>query len=266
VGRFRCGGDSALILIFTDFGERGPYVGEMEAVLARLAPEVPRIRLMSDAPAFDPARAGRLLAALARRFVAGDVCLAVVDPGVGTDRLPVALLADRVWYVGPDNGLFEFVLRQARDTAGFAIRWRPRELSASFHGRDLFAPVAARLARADRRGLEAVALRRFPDWPDDLAEVIYVDSYGNAVTGLRAGTLPAGTRLRLDGRELRRARTFGEVPPGEAFWYENSAGLVEIAVNGGSARDLLGCVPGRSVSVLPPEGPAGSNSGCTNRS
>lgn len=248
-----------MILLFTDFGERGPYVGEMEAVLARLAPEVPRVRLMSDAPAFDPARAGRLLAALARRFVPGDVCLAVVDPGVGSDRLPVALRADGVWFVGPDNGLFEFVLRQAQENTSFAIRWRPETLSASFHGRDLFAPIAARLARGDQRGLEAARVRRFPDWPDDLAEVIYIDAYGNAVTGLRAATLPPGTRLGVGGRVLRQARTFADVPLGEAFWYENSSGLVEIAVNTGSARDRLGCTPGQRLTVLPPDNSAATN-------
>lgn len=239
-----------MIHIFTDFGERGPYLGEMEAVLARHAPEVPRVRLMSDAPAFDPRRAAYLLAALARRFVAGDVCLAVVDPGVGTDRRAIVVEADGVHFVGPDNGLFELVLRRAERVGTFAIAWRPRELSASFQGRDLFAPVAARLARGDRRDLVACEVPRVPDWPDDLGEIVHVDAYGNAVTGLRATALPPQARLALRGRILRHARTFGEVPPGEPFWYANSMGLVEIAVNRGSARELFGCSGGEEVRMV----------------
>lgn len=243
-----------MIHIFTDFGERGPYVGEMEAVLAHLAPEVPRIRLMSDAPAFDPRRAGCLLAALARRFAPGDVCLAIVDPGVGTDRVPLALRIDGVWFVGPDNGLFELLLRRAQRSTGFRIVWQPAELSASFHGRDLFAPVAARLARGGLYGLEPAVPARFPDWPDDPAEIIYCDQYGNAWTGLRAAGLPPGSRLVVNGQELAQARTFGERAPGEAFWYENSAGLAEIAVNRGSAVELLGLGPGRPVGIRPAPG------------
>ncbi|GBD43803.1 Adenosyl-chloride synthase [bacterium HR40] len=238
-----------MILLFTDFGEEGPYVGEMEAVLARLAPEVPRVRLLSDAPAFDPRRSAYILAALAQRFLAGDVCLAVVDPGVGTERAALALRADGVWFVGPDNGLFELVLRRAGEAETFRIDWRPPQLSASFHGRDLFAPVAARLARGDLSALSPAVPSRFPLWPDDLPEVVWCDRYGNAWTGLRAAALPPDARLRVSGRELARARTFGDLPAGTAFWYENSAGLVEIAVNCGSAVEALALGPGSPVDL-----------------
>src|SRR5205085_2865044 len=119
-------------------------------------------------------------------------------------------------------GLLELVLRRADAARSWAIAWRPETLSASFHGRDLFAPVAARLARGEEpAGLaEPAAAGRREDWPDDLPEIVYVDCYGNALTGLRAALLPRSARLAAGGRVIARARTFSDVPPGEAFWYE----------------------------------------------
>lgn len=239
-----------MILLFTDYGLEGPYLGELTAVLRRAAPEVPVVNLMADAPAFRPELAAYLLAALLERTAEpGDVVVAVVDPGVGGERAPLALEVDGVRLVGPDNGLFEPLLRRAGRWAAERIVWRPARLSASFHGRDLFAPVAARLARGRRDGLEPVAASRFPDWPDDLPAVIYADRYGNLVTGLRAAALPPDAALQAGGRSLARARTFGDVPPGALFWYENSSGLAEIARNGGSAAAALGLGPGDPVVV-----------------
>lgn len=245
-----------MIVLFTDFGLSGPYVGQMKAVLAREAPGVPVIDLFADAPAFDPELSAYLLEPYATWFPPGSVILAVVDPGVGTARPPVVVEADGRWYVGPGNGLFEAVLRRARAPArAWEITWRPEGLSASFHGRDLFAPVAAGLARsggpdpARLSPLDPERLRR-RDWPDDLATVVYVDHYGNAMTGLRASAVDPAAVLRLpDGRRVHHARTFGGVPPGEALWYANSNGLVEIAVNQGRASDRLGLAPGARVGV-----------------
>jgi S-adenosylmethionine hydrolase len=238
-----------LILLFTDFGLSGPYMGEMRAVLLRGAPGIPVVDLMTDAPAFRPDLAAYLLAALWPTVEAGDVLLAVVDPGVGTDRAALAAEIDGRWVVAPDNGLLEPLLRRVPRSAVHAIVWRPERLSASFHGRDLFAPVAAALARGDRSRLGPGSPTRFPDWPDDLPAVIHLDRYGNAITGLRAALLPAEARLKVAGRQLGRARTFGEVTWGDAFWYENSSGLAEIAMNGASAAAALGLAPGSPVSI-----------------
>jgi len=90
---------------------------------------------------------------------------------------------------------------------------------------------------------------RFPDWPDDLAAVVYVDHFGNLATGIRAGTLPESAVLRLAGRPLRRARTYAEVPKGAAFWYDNSNNLVEIAVNCGRAAEVLAAGVGTAVLI-----------------
>lgn len=241
-----------MIVLFTDFGLTGPYVGELKAVLSRLAPEVPVIDLMADAPSRDPCRAAYLLAALVAGFPPPVTFLAVVDPGVGGDRPPVAARADDRYFVGPGNGLFELVLRRAARADWHEIGWRPAHLSPSFHGRDLFAPVAAEIARGRMPavGASRPAAARRPDWPDDLAEVIYIDGFGNAITGLRAANLADDDTLLVADRPLDRAGTFSEVPTGTAFWYANSNGLVEIAVNGGYADRVLGLVAGSPIGTL----------------
>ncbi len=247
-----------MILLYTDFGSAGPYVGQMHAVLAREAPGRPAIDLMHDAPRFAPRPAAYLLAALAEQAPAGAVFLAVVDPGVGTARAPLVVQAGGHSFVGPDNGLLALVARQrgrrGAPPSAWEIDWRPQCLSASFHGRDLFAPIAAQLARG---GVPAVRPRQLDslighDWPDSLAETIYIDGYGNAMTGLRAAALPAGARLVVAGRRLARAETFAAVAPGEAFWYANACGLAEIAVNQGAAAEALGLTLGSPIGIEEP--------------
>jgi hypothetical protein len=180
------------------------------------------------------------------------VLLAVVDPGVGGRRRAVAVEADGRFYIGPDNGLFELVCRRAKSVRGWDIVWRPESLSPSFHGRDLFAPVAARFALGgpDMTMLRATEITRFCEWPDDLPEIVYVDHYGNAMTGLRATALPVGVRLAVAGRVVERARTFSDVRPGSAMWYENANGLAEIAVNAGRADVAFGLTVGSPVAIL----------------
>ncbi|MDX8477515.1 SAM-dependent chlorinase/fluorinase [Mesorhizobium sp. VK24D] len=241
-----------MIVLFTDFGLHGPYTGQMKAVLHQMAPGIPAIDLFSDAPVGNPKASAYLLAAYAEWFPAGTVFLCVVDPGVGGTRPPVIIEADGRWYVGPGNGLFELIQRRAAETLGWDIDWTPKRLSASFHGRDLFAPVAAMLARGEpppgRPRLDEADRRR--DWPEDLAEIVYIDHFGNAMTGLRAARLPAGARLAAADRVVEAATTFSDRPPGTAFWYENSNGLAEIAVNQGRADGELGLAIGSPVEIV----------------
>ena len=240
-----------MIALFTDFGLAGPYTGQMKAVLYRLAPGVPVVDLFSDAPSRNPKAASYLLAAYGAWFPPGTVLLAVVDPGVGGARAPLLVEAEGRLYVGPDNGLFELVCRRASAPRVSEIVWRPETLSASFHGRDLFAPVAAMLARGDRPACEPRLpnVGRRAHWPDDLAEIVYIDHYGNALTGLRAARLSADATLVAGGYRIARARTFSAVPAGAPLWYENSNGLAEIAVNLGRADEALGLAIGSSVKI-----------------
>jgi S-adenosylmethionine hydrolase len=240
-----------MIALFTDFGLEGPYTGQMKAVLHAEAPQVPLIDLFADAPAANPKAGAYLLAAHAAWFPPGTVFLSVIDPGVGSERAAIVVEADGRWYVGPDNGLFELVMRRASAVRSWEITWKPETLSASFHGRDLFAPVAAKLARGENPpgGLRAADAGRMSEWPDDLAEIVYIDHYGNAMTGLRAAAIRPTARLAAAGHVLSRARTFSDAPKHEAFWYENSNGLVEVAVNSGRADTTLGLWVGSLVSI-----------------
>ena len=242
------------IVLFTDFGLEGPYVGQVKAVLAAKAPGSVVIDLFADAPAYDAQAAAYLLAAYSRGFADGTVFLCVVDPGVGDRaRPPIVVRADRHWFVGPDNGLFNIVGARARSLDLWEITWTPEHMSASFHGRDLFAPVAAHIAAGgDPPGdMRDPAPRLGADWPDDLEKVIYIDHFGNAITGVRAAKLGAGDDLVVDDHTLARARTFSEVPENAAMWYENANGLAEIAVNCGRADTELNLVVGSEVAVRP---------------
>ncbi|MFB9266472.1 S-adenosyl-l-methionine hydroxide adenosyltransferase family protein, partial [Bradyrhizobium erythrophlei] len=243
---------ATLIVLFTDFGLHGPYAGQMKAVLDQMVPGTSIIDLFADAPVGNPKASAYLLAAYAAWFPAGTVFLGVVDPGVGGARPPVIVEADGRWYVGPGNGLFELVQRRAGQTRSWHIDWKPERLSASFHGRDLFAPVAAMLTRGEPPPGQPCQddANRHPDWPDDLCEIVYVDHFGNAMTGVRAVMLPTDARLAVADRVLARARTFSDLPAGAVFWYENSNGLAEIAVNQGRADRELGLSIGISLEIV----------------
>jgi S-adenosyl-L-methionine hydrolase (adenosine-forming) len=237
-----------MIVLCTDFGLAGPYTGQVKAVLARRAPGAPVIDLFADLPPFAPKLSAYLMAAYALRFEAGDVILAVVDPGVGSARRALVVEADGLWLTGPDNGLFELILRRAGRARCWAIQVSAdQRISATFHGRDVFAPAAARLALGETPQGPPIAPTRFADWPDDLPVIAYVDHYGNAMTGLRASSLANHAALEVAGRRIPRAEKFADVPAGEALWYENANGLVEIAVNGGSAAATLRLSPGSPV-------------------
>ena len=237
-----------MIALCTDFGLGGPYTGQVKAVLARMAPQVPVVELFADLPAFAPQLAAYLLAAYVLRFERDDVIVAVVDPGVGGARRALIVEAG-CWLTGSDNGLFELVLRRARAWRAWAIEVPAEGIAPTFHGRDVFAPAAARLALGQEPQGSQVEPTRFPDWPDDLAAIVYVDHYGNAMTGLRAASLAADTVLEVAGRRMARRRIYADVRPGEPLWYENANGLAEIAVNGGSAAAAFGLTPGSPVVV-----------------
>lgn len=242
-----------MIVLYTDFGYQGPYVGQMKAVLHRGAPATAIVDLMHDAPSWDAMASAYLLAALLRPFPQKSVFVAVVDPAVGSARAPVVLQADGRWFVGPDNGLLHVVARRAAEARWWRITWQPPSISASFHGRDLFAPVAAALARGDDiEWLGAPVLPWCPDWPEDLPAVVYVDGFGNVMTGYRALSAGgAGTKVSVGSLTIPWARTFSDVPHGRGFWYENAHGLIELAVNQGSAAEQFGLRPGDGVTITP---------------
>ena len=238
-----------MIVLFTDFGVRDPYVGQVKARLAEHAPGQPIIDLLHEVPDFNPHAGAHLLAAFASGFPPGSVFLAVVDPGVGTPRDAVVAMAGGRWFVGPDNGLLSVVSARHPDTRLWRITWQPEGLSSTFHGRDLFALIAADIARgefpADK--LSPIDKLKVEFDTGDLPRVIYVDHYGNAWTGVRG--VPQDARVNAAGERFRHSESFGFVGKGEGFWFINSVGLLELAINRGSAAADFGLKVGDPVQV-----------------
>ncbi len=238
-----------MIVLFTDFGNCGPYVGQIKMVLTQQALNVAIIDLLHDAPTFDAKASAYLLAAYVDEFPEGAVILGVIDPGVGNVcRKPIMVQVDGRWFVGPDNGLFDMIAKRGVNVQWWEITWRPDKLSNSFHGRDLFAPVAAKLARGDAPPGQLIESREIYDGPDNFPAIIYIDHFGNAITGLCANAIDETRQLKFSGQSIAYARTFSEVRKGQAFWYKNANNLVEIAVNQGHAADLLKLHLGGRVS------------------
>lgn len=272
----------ATIVLLTDFGTRDAYVGMVKGVLASLAPEARWIDLTHGIPPGDVRAAAFTLWQVQDYLPPGAIVLAVVDPGVGTSRGAIAVRLPRGLGVGPDNGLFSWILGGRTTAEAVTLdpgRFSPISVSATFHGRDVFAPAAARLAlghplsdlgpsRSDLVRLPPPRLVTSPDgWQ---GEVLWIDTFGNAITSLgpvrlsgeraelepgwRDGPtktfLAAGARVVLPtGQRLPLKRTFGEVPADAPLAYVGSSGLVEIAVNGGRADVHLGLAPGQTVTL-----------------
>lgn len=248
---------SRMIVLFTDFGADDIYVAQVKAVLLQAAPPgTPIVDLLHRVPDFDVRAGAHLLAALSTRFPAGTVFLAVVDPGVGSEREAVVVEADGRFFVGPDNGLLSVVSARAGEARIRRIVWRPASFSASFHGRDLFAPIAAEIAggQAPATHFEFTARLDVQFGAGDLAQVIYVDHYGNLLSGLRAqGAKQSVSRqsiIEAGGQRIAWARAFADAPAHQPFWYENSVGLLEIAVPRGRAATLLGLDVGAAVRLI----------------
>lgn len=234
------------IMLFTDFSWRGPYVGQMVAAIASTAGDVPIVSLMHDAPPMRPDLAAYLLAAVARDLPEGALVVAVVDPGVGSQRRPIIVETERATFVGPDNGLMSRLsgIRRVAE-----IEWQPQHLSATFHGRDLFGPVAARLATG--MPVESTVVPHADmvgaDWPSNCDRVVYIDGYGNLMIGRALKDMQKINGLQVGAEELPGAATFSDVADGAAFWYRNSLGLLEIAVNRGSAAERFGLALGDRI-------------------
>jgi len=230
-----------MILLVTDFGTGSPYLAQMRAALRMHGAEDEVIELVSDIAPYNIKAAAHLLASQIPYFPTGSIFLCVVDPGVGGDRRPIAIRVDGNWFIGPENGLFDVVVARARDVTGFQVQWQPDEISTTFHGRDLFAPITAKISgyKINPGDLEKRVPPQTDTSGDDLHEVIYVDHYGNAITGVRAISVNTDDLFKINGVTVAHARTFSDLPTGDPFWYENSVGLVEVAVNQGNAAQQL---------------------------
>jgi S-adenosylmethionine hydrolase len=263
------------ITFLSDYGYEDEFAGVCRAVIAQIAPGAPLIDL-SHGVARQDVRQGAIVLANALPSCPPGVHLAVIDPGVGSGRRAVAVAtAEDRFLVGPDNG----VLSRALDRLGGALDavelskspFRLEPVSATFHGRDLFAPVAAHLslgARLDEAGkpIDPASLVTLdlptPRIESDgaLAHALHVDGYGNVTLDVNAAMLADGPLQPGDAIEVRApdgrfegiwARTFADVDAGDVLLFEDSSGALALAVNGGSAAGLLDLAPDREVTLRP---------------
>jgi hypothetical protein len=258
---------SGVITITTDFGHQGPFVGVMKGCILTRFPQARIVDLTHEIVVHWPAEAGFWLARAFGYFPAGTVHVAVVDPGVGTTRDIVAVRADDHYFLAPDNGLLAPLVGRAREA--LIVRVGTVELarigvqhpSATFHGRDIFAPLAAELA-AGRRRLEELGETvsgLVPSWVEEptvearsvSGVVITIDHFGNLITNIDAALIE---RFRLPlvhagNHSFPLLRTYGDTPPGEYLALVNSFGVVEIARAQESAAEGLGLSRGAPVVV-----------------
>lgn len=248
----------AIITLTTDFGLSDSYVAAMKAVLVRHAPEARFIDVTHCVPRHDILCGSITLERAVDGFPPGTVHLAVVDPGVGTDRRLIVAELNRQLIVAPDNGLITWPWRMHLRGRCHEITWRPAKFSSVFHGRDILSPVAARLAGGERIGKFArpiddpVLLDISPaDAADRPVTIIHIDHFGNATTNLAAEKIALSRQVvRVNGRDLGRIRkTYWDVAPGKPLALIGSSGLLEIAVRDGSAAQKLRLSVGDSVRV-----------------
>jgi S-adenosyl-L-methionine hydrolase (adenosine-forming) len=218
----------------------------MKAAVLAVCPQARFIDISHSVPPFDITTAGFVLWAGSQGFPQGTVHLAVVDPGVGSDRRALALSVGPSFYVGPDNGLFSRLVQGRRDVTAVALS-RPAAASATFEGRDVFAPAAGRLANGAPLADLGDPVEDLVVLPDPGPSVIWVDNFGNLVTNL----VPPVGRLRVGEAVVgERVRTYADAPAEVPFWYVGSLGLVEIGIREGRADAVLGAGSGTPITVL----------------
>ncbi len=265
-----------LVALLTDFGHQDPYVGILKGVLLQFCPDATLVDVCHQVPAQDVAAGQLVLRAAIPFFPPGTIFLTVVDPGVGSPRRILCLRTDRHLFVGPDNGLLGFLTGSAEFREARAVdiaKWGVAPISATFHGRDIMAPVAGRLAAGgDPAGIGPVVedVVRI-ELPRPIStgsgglrgEILHIDGFGNLVTNLsrddvervERGRGARGLSVQVGPRRIRGIRrTYADVPAGEVLALVGSMGHLEISVNGGDARLALGAARRDPVTIEWEEG------------
>ena len=246
-----------VITLLTDFGTADYFVGAVKGAILSVNPAAVIADITHEIPAQDISAGAFALLAAYKTFPAGTTHVAVVDPGVGSSRRPVIVNANEQYFVGPDNGLFTYIYDREPSHRIFHItseRYFRPEPSSTFHGRDIFAPVAAALSQGvapEEFGPEINDEVRLPSLETPL-RIIHIDRFGNCITNITRDGLKSGEALVINGRTITEFRNFyGEGSATEPFAIWGSAGFLEISVAGGSAAKTLGAKRGDPVLVSP---------------
>jgi S-adenosylmethionine hydrolase len=259
-----------LITLLTDFGTADYFVGAMKGVILSINGEARIVDITHEIPPQDVQAGAFTLFAAYKSFPAETVHVAVVDPGVGSNRRPILVSGGGQFFVGPDNGLFSYIYERHAEARVFHLTreeyFRP-QVSATFHGRDVFAPIAAALSKgipAEQLGDEIADYVRLPHLKLKLlggniveASIIHIDRFGNCITNLTPediteAMIARGVSLMINGRKITSFRRFfaeETESPAELFAIWGSAGYLEIAANKASAAQLLGVERGQKITV-----------------
>lgn len=261
-------GSDRLITLLTDFGWRDGYVAAMKGVIETVAPGARIYDAAHELPAQDVRSAGWVLHQYWKTYPADTIHVAVVDPGVGTERPALILRADGRWLIGPDNGLFSWVAEWASSVEAWTILpgiHVPAGLSETFHGRDVFAYAAGLLAAGvpvDQIATPAAELQQRLEWTHARqisanrieGDIVHTDHFGNCITNIAADDwdrIPGPTRM-LEVRSYffsRLCRTYADVEPGRKLILVGSSGYIEIAIREGHAAQRMMLKNGDTVSL-----------------
>jgi S-adenosyl-L-methionine hydrolase (adenosine-forming) len=247
----------SIITLLTDFGAQDYFVGAMKGIILSINPEANIVDISHDIPPQDIEAAAFNLLGCYQTFPAGTVHVAVVDPGVGSDRKPIVIKCAQQYFVGPDNGLFSWICDREQDWQAFQLtksEFFRQPVSHTFHGRDIFAPIAAVLCKGipiselgeaveDIVRLEPLEPKRIDDGTIE-GRVIHIDRFGNCITNLRPADLSANGdatwKLTIRGREISSfLKFFAEEQEIDIFCIVGSAGFLEIAARNRSAAQIL---------------------------
>ena len=239
-----------IITITTDFGLADHYVGAMKGVVLDISPDSIIVDISHEIPKYDITKASFMVQNFHKYFPKDSIHVVVVDPGVGSERKPVAVQTEQGIFVGPDNGVFSFVLDDSAEVFEITNKdFMLHDISSTFHGRDIFAPTAAHLSRGlDIKevgpDLSSPKLLNFnqPDVTDNkvIGEIIYQDSFGNLITNIPAKLVNGASQVVIGKHIIDTvANSYAEVCKGELLAIIGSSGYLEISVSQGSASNLM---------------------------
>jgi len=260
---------SKIITLTTDFGLKDPYIAQMKGVILSISPNVKIIDITHNIEKFNIIEGAFTLAATTKFFPKGTIHVVVIDPGVGTERNAIIIKTERYYYVGPDNGVLTYVIEREEIKKIIKIkrnRYVNREISNTFHGRDVFAPAAAYIAKGvkciklgeEKDSYKTLQIQKaYRDNEKIYGKVIYIDSFGNIITNINRKLLKDAykhNRLTLKIgdkpiREIRLVKAYGELNKGELLAIIDSYDLLEIAVNRGNASDILEVKVGDRITI-----------------
>ncbi|MBI2340929.1 MAG: SAM-dependent chlorinase/fluorinase [Deltaproteobacteria bacterium] len=257
----------SIITLTTDFGTRDHYAGAIKGAIFSINPKAAVVDITHEIPSFDIGAAAYVLACAYSFYPAGTIHVAVVDPGVGSARKGIVLKTPNYFFVGPDNGIFSLVARREKIEAIHQLENRSyfrKEISDTFHARDIFCPVAAHLSLRVEPNLLGPAVDRLERLEEDTfriekdrieGTVIYIDHFGNGITNIESASFDGKVGRRrfqfsVGGRRITAiARNYDEMPAGRPTLVRGSSGFIEVAMNRGSVAKKWKLKTGQKVNL-----------------